>query len=209
MKTLYFDFLWQKNFVADILIKYGVVRGHKNTVVLIKADDGETVYGEQLKYLKLARGIQHKYGYNVIVSTTPVDDYGCDQIDHALFLTEEYVEDIEDAYFFGNGTGAWEGAVRATKYPVFRHMILINPPVYKSPEQFAEGLRRFDGDKLICVFAEKDPSFAYMKNCELVGNPKVFCESVPDADHDFKGKLREFVDLYEKHFSDPEKVVQR
>ena len=56
-------------------------------------------------------------------------------------------------------------------------------------------MKRFTGEQATFVYGDLDPSSKYAEMLASIGNKRIKREIIQDADHDFKGKLDEFINL--------------
>lgn len=183
--------------LAGETIQYGIVNG-SNTIVFIKAGANGSMYGYEKKYLQMARNINKSHGYTVICSSNP--DYNRENpLNQAIELIANYAEthnfaDYEILYM-GHSDGAALAARYGHLYPKIKRMLLINPPIFFNWHKLRDGMKEFAGERATFVYGELDPSYKYVEMLTLIKNERVKWEIIKGADHHFKGKLEEFINL--------------
>ncbi len=191
-----FDEIIELPFAGET-IQYGIVNG-SSTIVFIKAGANGSMYGYENKYLQIARNINKSHGYTVICSSNP--DYNRENpLVQAIELIANYAEshnfDDYEVFYMGHSDGAALAARYGHLYPKIKRMLLINPPIFFNWHKLKDGMKLFKGEKATFIYGDLDPSYKYMKMLTLIGNEKVTWQIIPGADHHFKGKLEEFMDL--------------
>lgn len=178
-------------------IQYGIVNG-SNTIVFIKAGANGSMYGYENKYLQIARNINKSHGYTVICSSNP--DYNRENpLNQAIELIANYAEtnnfnDYEILYM-GHSDGAALAARYGHIYPKIKKMLLINSPIFFNWHKLKDGMKQFKGEQAIFIYGDLDPSYKYAEMLSLIGNERIKYEIIQGADHHFKGKLDEFINL--------------
>lgn len=66
---------------------------------------------------------------------------------------------------------------------------------YGNWHKLKDKMKLFKGEKATFIYGDLDPSYKYMEMLTLIGNEKVTWQIIPSADHHFKGKLEEFMNL--------------
>ena len=179
---------------------YGVVFGN-NKIVFIKAGLGGDHFGYENKYLIMAHRLHDKFGCSVIVASNPND--GKSHVEKDRLIIEQYISTntiIEpEFFFFGHSNGGIKGLELSYSGIAFTKMILTNMPLminFHKTKQYILGIPKTD---VLLIYGEKDPSFTYVPFIKgKFDNAEVAV--VPDADHNFKGMLDEFVGYGEKLF---------
>ena len=69
-----------------------------------------------------------------------------------------------------------------------------------APFNLACNIKKFNGEKMILLFGDKDPSFHFVKQFSELSNGKVIFEIISGADHYFTNKLELFMSLPKKYF---------
>ena len=178
-------------------IQYGIVNG-SNTIVFIKAGARGSMYGYENKYLQIAHNINKSHGYTVICSSN--HDYERENpLVQAIELIANYTENhnFEDyeVFYMGHSDGAALAARYGYMYPKIKRMLLINPPLFFNWHKLRDGMKLFKGEKATFVYGDLDPSYKYVEMLNLIRNEKVSWQIIHGADHHFKGKLDEFMNL--------------
>ncbi len=185
------------------VIEHGVIKGNK-TVLLIKTGLGGSIYGYEDKYLQIANNLNEKYGATVVVADNKnVGNYIV--LNETMYWLKELFNDDElegvEIYFMGHSDGAKMGAEIGYHYKKIKKMLLINPPLMINLDKQIRGVNEFGG-KIQFVFGEFDLSTQVVDVNNLANNQNIKVEIVKDADHYFKGKLQDFIDLPEKYLFD-------
>ncbi len=183
--------------LAGETIQYGIVDG-SNTIVFIKAGANGSMYGYENKYLQIARNINKTHGYTVICSSNP-DHNRENPLIQAIELISNYAEshnfDDYEILYMGHSDGAALAARYGHLYPKIKRMLLINPPIFFNWHKLRDGIKLFAGEKATFVYGDLDPSYKYVEMLDLIGNNKIERKIIQGADHYFKDKLDEFINL--------------
>jgi hypothetical protein len=178
-------------------IQYGIVDG-SSTIVFIKAGADGSMYGYKNKYLQIARNINKSHRYTVICSSNPYHNEE-NPLNQAIKLIANYAEshnfDDYEIFYMGHSDGAALGAHYGYLYPKIKRMILINSPLYFNWYKLKEGMKLFAGEKATFVYGDLDPSYMYVEMLDSIENEKIKWKIIPGADHHFKDRLEEFMNL--------------
>ncbi len=176
-------------------IDYGVVRGN-HKIVFVKAGLGGDHVGDEGKYLIMARRLRETYGCSVIVSANPYD--GRAHIRQNKDVIEQYMAeeqiDSPELFFFGHSNGGVKGLQLACAGVAFRRMILVNMPLMINFHKTKRYISEIPQTGILAVYGEKDPSYPYMPLLEGRAE-NLSAMALPQADHNFKGMLQEFIGL--------------
>ena len=178
-------------------IHYGIVNG-SNTIVFIKAGANGSMYGYENKYLQIARNINKSHGYTIICSSNP--DYVRENpLNQAIELIANYAEtnnfDDYEILYMGHSDGAALAIRYGHIYPKIKRMLLINPPIFFNWHKLKDGIKQFKGERATFIYGDLDPSYKYSEMLNLIRNERIKYEIIQGADHHFKGKLDEFINL--------------
>ena len=176
----------------DGAITYGVVSGN-NIIVLIKTGLGGSIYGYQNKYFNLAKRINEKYGYTVIVADNPYD--GTDPLPNAFELIEEFISNEYTIYYMGVSMGALIGAWYSNKYPSIKRMLLINGPLNMNLDKTINELNKSNCEKITLVYGSLDPSMVFVKGLDLIKNNNASFVIKENMDHNFSQSMEVFMKL--------------
>ena len=176
-------------------IDYGFVKGN-NKIVFIKSGLGGNYLGYENKYLIMAYQLHDKYGCSVIVSSNPHDGRSHSSNDKQII--EQYIADshigFPELFFLGHSNGGIKGLELANANVEFKKMILVNMPLMINFHKTKRYIFSIPQTKIIAVYGEQDPSSPYIPFLEgIAKNIKVI--KFLRADHNFKGLLKEFIDL--------------
>ena len=156
--------------------RYGIVTGYKD-VFFIKTEVNSTVYGSDNRYLKIAKRINFKYGFTVIVASNTSDR----SIDDDFIYLREYLND-KKIYVMGVSNGAAQAIQSLVIGDRVDKMLLVNLPLMINLHKTKEGIKRFKG-KLVCVFGSRDSSFNYLPLIQDFRNVNIVV--IPNQDHNF------------------------
>lgn len=190
-----FDEVIHKPFENKI-IEYGIIKGN-NTVFFTKAGANGSMKGYEDKYLVMGKKLHEKYGYTVVCSSNPIAAE--ESIGQGMEVIGQFLKSPYQVYYFGHSSGAIMGARNAWKYPHIKRLVLVNGPLMINWHKIREGTAKFQGERMVYVYGEEDPSFKFAGLVNLVGNPAVSLITVPKADHNFYGMLEKFENLPEQY----------
>jgi len=185
------------NYVSQIgnNIDYGIINGN-NKIVFIKPGLGGSYLGYEEKYLKIAMRLYEKAGCSVISVSNPNDNknhIGYDKEIITSYISNNGIKQPE-LFFFGHSNGCIKGLELAASGLFFHRIILINMPLMINLHKTKKYIAEIPQADIVAVYGEKDPSFSYIPFIDgKFANVKVL--SVPNADHNFKGYLNEFIAL--------------
>lgn len=190
-----------KSIIDEEIVEYGIVNGN-NTILLIKTGQNGSIYGYENKYLNIAVNMNKKYGYTVICSSNPFKK--TNPLDDAIDIVEEYCTnnfDDYEIYYMGFSNGARLGMTYGYKYPKITKFLLINSPImYNWPESKFGINNLLDTQIFNIVYGEYDQSYRYVDLLKPLLKSNVKLDILKDTDHEFRGKLNEFIKLPEDYF---------
>lgn len=202
-KYIEFDYLFEKEF-CNRIIQYGIISGN-NKVLFIKPGQNGTLIGYNEKYFKLAKYINMKYGFTIVCTNNSYDGIndplldGVEVIDS--FMQFKNFKEYE-IYYYGNSNGAVLGARNGYKYPKIKRMLLVNPPLFISYHKIQNGINKFNGDKMVFIFGELDPSFKYVELLDLLKSDILSYYIIKGEDHNLSGGTVRLEDLVETYLID-------
>ena len=198
-KTEDFDIIFSKTIDGEE-VNYGIIEGN-NTILLIKAGQDGSMYGYENKYLTIARNINKEFGYTVICSSNPLRK--TNPLEQAMEIIEDYSQrkgfDDYQVYYMGLSNGGYVGAAYAYLHPKIKRMLIINMPIFVNWHKIKDGLKQFEGEKATFIYGTLDPSYKYVEMLTLLNKDNIKLEIIKDADHNFVGKLDEFIALPNKY----------
>ena len=176
-------------------IDYGFVNGN-NKIVLVKPGLGGDYSGYESKYLRIAHRLHEKYGCSVIVASNPEESRNHSNSDKQIL--EQYISENNilspELFFFGNSNGGIKGLELANNGVTFRKMVLVNMPLmlnFHKTKRYASAVPQTE---IVAIYGQHDQSVPYLPFFEgKFDNVTVL--TVPNADHNFKGMLDEFMRL--------------
>ena len=176
-------------------IDYGFIEGN-HQIVFIKVGLGGSYLGYENKYLRMAHRLKEKYGCSVIVASNPHD--GKSHADMDKQMLEEYILSRKlgsaEIFFFGNSNGGIKGLELANAGVAFKKMILVNMPLMINFHKTRKYILAIPGTEIVAIYGGQDPSFPYLPFIrERFANLKAF--TFPNADHNFKGFLDDFINF--------------
>lgn len=177
-------------------IEYGFVKDN-NKVVCIKAGRGGSYIGYENKYERIAERLNRRCGCTVISISNPIGNTYSLTADVQIInecLAEVQVDDPQ-LYFFGHSDGGIKGIELAYSGIAFRMMLLVNTPLMINFHKNKKIIDSLSRTHLVMAFGENDPSFQYVPFLELNRSANLTVIRVPNADHNFRGKLDEFIKL--------------
>ena len=179
------------------IVDYGYIKGNSK-IVYIKAGMGGNYLGYESKYLKIARKLNEKHGCSVICVSNPTHlPISVDQTILGVFIKDNDINNPE-MFFFGHSNGCVKGLELGASGIAFTRMVLINMPLMINFHKTAQWINAMPKTDIVTVYGETDPSHRYipfLKNRNL-GNVEII--KVAGADHNFKGKTEQFIELSEK-----------
>lgn len=180
--------------------EYGIISGN-STVFFIKAGQGGNIYGYENKYLQIATNANKKYGYTVICASNHWDRKN-NPLKQDGAVINECCRNTQKIYYMGVSNGGIIGAIYGHLYPQITRLLLINPPLFINWPRIKRGLQGFQGEKGTIVVGELDASYRFADLIKLVNNHRIHVTTIANADHNFKGKLSEFINLPEQYLFD-------
>ena len=196
-----YDKEFTKQFKDIANIEYGAIKGN-STIVFIKAGQDGSIYGYEDKYVTIAKNLNSKYGYTVIVASNPFD--GTNPLDHDMSVVKEYCKEEKikryKVYYMGHSNGARIGLCWGYTQPKIKKMLLINSPLMMNLHVIKDGLKKSENQEINIVYGTNDPSYEYSKLLDRILNDKIKLITIKGADHHFTNMLDEFIELPEKYF---------
>ena len=179
---------------------YGFVRGNEN-IVFIKSGLGGSCFGFENKYLQIARRLNSKFGATIICASNPHDNKSHIEVDRRAiddYIIENNIS-YPNLYFFGNSNGCIKGLQMSSAGCHFNKMVLVNMPLMINYHRTKAMIQEAKNTDILAVYGGKDPSVSYLpyiKDKYVNFKTNVF----PQADHNFKGMLDEFIALADHLF---------
>ena len=204
-----FDKIEKSNFLG-IEMEYGFVYGNE-IIFLIKVGQDGLLKGYDDKYINLAHELNQKYGFSIIVSSNHFT--GPDPLGNAMDIIKKYQNERNfnnsEIYYMGYSNGGLIGAWYLYKHPEIKNALLVNAPIMTNLKMFINGLDKFDGDKLVLVYGDKDFSYKNIPFLLPKLHDKISLEIIKGADHYFANYDKEFHDLSEKYLFDLNNLLER
>lgn len=183
-----------------MVLKYGCIYGNEK-IVYIKAGLGGDYLGDENKYLRIAKRLHQKYGCSIISASNPHIENMHVDIDYDMKIIRSFLQKHKlnnpQLYFFGNSNGCIKGIELAAKGIPFQRMILINMPLMINFHKTKKWISKIYETDIIAVYGKRDPSYSYVPFIDgITDNFKTVI--IPDADHNFVGKMDDFIALADK-----------
>lgn len=179
-------------------IEYGIIRGN-DKLFYIKVGNGGSIYGFRNKYLCIAKQINEEYGFSVLVASNPVELSIRDSIIYDIESIEKIFPSTKHIYAFGHSNGGQMLISYAYLYPKIKRVLCVNVPLTINLHKTKEGISNFDGEYMIMLYGEKDPSFRYVEILNTFKSSKFNYYIIKNADHNFKDMFKEFTSLPKKY----------
>ena len=192
-----FDYILKKG-----SLDYGIVNGDER-IAFIKTGRGSSCFGENEKYLKMAKSLNSKYKCSVIVASNPNDElknHIAEDTEAINVYTTKAKLNSPKLYLFGNSNGCIKGLELFESGFSFEKILLVNMPLMINPHRINRYLKGFNQTEIVAIFGEYDPSVSYVpffKN--KYQNIKV--EIYPRADHNFSQLTDSFIALSDVLFN--------
>lgn len=187
-------------------ITYGIMHGD-NTILFIKIGYHGSIYGYKHKYVKMAKKINKNHKCTVIVSSNPngYSDFFEGEINSIKAYAYYHHFDKYQIFYFGHSAGAILGMMHVYKYPEIKKVLLINPPIYNNEntillDSIKFGITKFNKGKMHIILGTKDYSFLETEKLYESHKEKIQIHKIIGADHNFKNKLKLFINLPELFF---------
>ena len=177
-------------------IEYGIVPGGCD-VAFIKVGNGGDIAGYEGKYLKMAEALSER-GFTVVCASTPIESNRQEDVDcEVLSELLRRFGDGATLSVLGNSRGGYLGAVVASRIPQTKRLVTVNTPLMMNYQKYMRHLASIPEVEKIFVYGECDPSFAYLPFLRSKALPCAKIVTVAGANHNFEGKLEEFIALCE------------
>jgi len=164
---------------------------------------GGSVKGYENKYAKIAERVSTDHGLTVFVASTPIDSWegknAFNNFELIMNCIAKYMEDFEISDYFVYTMGISAGGSfllwYAYLYPMIKRVLAVNPVLRINLHRTKDGIAKFNGDFIILIFGEQDPSACFAPLLDSRANVVI----LSDTDHQFRGNLEEFIELPEKY----------
>ena len=165
--------------------RFGIVVGD-STLVLIKAERGESVVRNDKLFSQVANQIRQRDGFSVIVSANP-DDSVCNLEDEIRELLAMGL-DISEIIYIGLSDGALIGAQQGWKNALISRMLLINGSLKNNWIKTKKGIEYFEGEEVRFLYGDDDPSYEHVYLLDLIDSDRCEVCLLPGVDHAFSGR---------------------
>lgn len=195
-QTVMFDKIYKVIYDGNE-VECGCVLGN-DKVVYIKAGMGGSHLGYEDKYLKIATRLHDKYDCSVICVSNPVPlPISVDKKILCEFINVNGINNSE-IFFFGHSNGGVKGLELAANGVAFKRMVLVNMPLMLNFHKTVQWINASPETNIVAVYGEKDPSYQYIPFLQTKNFQNVEIVKIADADHNFKGMIKEFIVLADK-----------
>ena len=178
--------------------RYFIIDGsNKNALVIVVGMDSP-LFGHENQYLKIAENANIKYGFTVFVFSNPASNWDIEDNGFSVVMNtvNENMADNCEVFYFGFSAGASFAMFHAWKYPEIKRMLLVNPPMMVNLHKTIKGIVAFEGVSTL-IIGEQDQSIGLGRIFERDIKKGGFDNIIifPEADHQFTGKIDEFIGL--------------
>lgn len=186
----------------DILIdahntNYGIIKGDQR-LLYIKVGNGGDVYGNENRYLRIAKHANAAYGFTVLVASNPQE---C-SIKDAMTIDSAFMDaqfpSICEILAFGHSKGGQMLLSYAYLNPKIKKVLSVNAPLMINLHKTKDGIAKFKGERLTALYGEKDQSARYIALLKSGLPASCSCSVIPNANHGFENMLEEFISLPER-----------
>lgn len=192
-RAVMFDKTYKAAYDGNV-VEYGCISG-SNKIVYVKAGMGGSYLGYEEKYLKIAKRLHDNYNCSVICVSNPVPlPIDIDKSILCGFINENNINDPE-LFFFGHSNGAIKGLELASNGVAFKRMVLVNMPLMVNFHKTVQWINAATETGIVAVYGENDPSYRYIPFLQNKNIPNVEIVKIADANHNFKGMMKEFIVL--------------
>lgn len=174
--------------IGHFSTQYGIIDG-SNTIVVLKTGSGGSIDGYKNKYLNLAHDLHNKYGFSVIIASSPKTILNIRKscMDQAMSVLHQYCEercfDCAVVLAVGISIGALAVMEYRREYPEIHSVLAVNPPL-----PFFKGkLRKQNGEEtedVNIVFGENDNNRKYIGSLKKDWKTEI----IPNQNHLFSGE---------------------
>lgn len=180
--------------ICDNGIEYGIIDGN-DKLLYIKVGNGGDIYGNENKYLTIAKLINSEFGFSILVAGNPVEM----STKAAIMLDSAFIENhfpsVSEIYGFGHSNGGQMLISYGYLNPKISRILSVNAPITINFHKTKNGIRSFRGESLTMIYGSRDQSYRYVKMLESCENPNFEYSIIEDADHGFSEMLDKFISL--------------
>ena len=182
--------------IAGEKIHYGIIYGNEK-VVFIKAGYLGNIRGYEDKYLRIASRLHERLGATVICASNPDADY-----DAQVAADKEMIEQVVAAagfadyqvYLLGTSDGGYQNLLLAKAIPQTVKFLGINPSQSSFPD-LTKKLQNLAHVEKHLVYGTKDELYNQVQALQTLECANLETLTVEGADHEFTGKVEEFIAL--------------
>ena len=171
---------------TEIITDEGILMGYihgSSKILFIKGGQGGTIYGEENKYLRLAREVNEKYGLSVFVSATE-DDSEDVYLREMAALGSRVANGNVRMYYLGVSKGGLIGLWYGKSNPVLRNILTVNAPLMINfYSKTLPAIKELTRDRATLLYGSLDPSYKYLPFVEKHASVRV----IEGADHNLVG----------------------
>ena len=195
MPQLSYDKVTTKT-VAGEKIHYGIIYGNEKIVFIKTGADGN-IRGYQDKYPKMAHRVHQRLGATVICASNPDAEYAAQEVaDKAMIAKVAADSGFADyeIYFVGTSDGGYQNLRLAQQMPQAQKILGINTSLIDA-DDLAAHLKKLSYVEKVLVYGTKDEAFHCIPILQAAGCEDLEIITVEGADHEFMGRVDEFIAL--------------
>ena len=182
--------------VVNERISYGLVFGNEK-IVFIKCGAGGSIEGHQDKYIKIAHQVHSKLGATVIVASNPDVDYDLQIVSDKTMIsaTVSFLKlKNHEVRLVGTSDGGYYVLLLAKQVPESVKYLGINPSL-TTEDMFIQTAKDLPTVEKIIVYGTNDELFSFVPKLTASDIPDLEIKTLDGIDHEFTGKLDEFIKL--------------
>jgi len=179
-----------------------------NDVLVIIVGINSSVNGYKDKYFQIAKRANEIYGSTIFIVNNNEHNWYVPKnyFDAIIRYIRENMQNYNKIRIklFGHSAGATLATYYAWEYPEISDLLLVNPPLFKENlETTVNAMKLFTGNATLVV-GKNDPSYKFGELFSLSEYTEIFNNVVlfDKADHNFKGLLKEIIELPFKYLYD-------
>jgi pimeloyl-ACP methyl ester carboxylesterase len=196
-----YDFTLRLPLDGGQAMEYGILFGDAAApIVLIKSGRGGNYRGYGDKYLQMAHRLRSAHGYTVVCASNPLEVELSYRTDAAVLRRVAIEQGMTEytVYLIGASNGAYQNILLASVLPEVKRMLAINMPLMINFHRTVDALRAPDGVEKCFVYGTRDQSYPYLPHLRLKKIDHLEIVEIEGADHQFKGRLEEFIALADR-----------
>ena len=172
-------------------VRYGIVHGNENVMFIKSGANGSKISD---KYLKMAKRLHERLGATVICASNPLEDRETDEETIREVISKSGFTQFK-MYFIGNSDGGYQNLVLANRFPETIKFLGISTSCNELSD-FEKVIKKLPGVEKTFVYGTKDWQYKslvpFLKGLQA---EKLTLIEIDDADHEFHGRIDEFISL--------------